>query len=581
MRRLKVISKIKLSFIFIIGFLSSTYAQDTQFEWATTCGGIGYDIAECVTLDNNGNVYITGKFKDTFNYNIGNSVFTLTSNGGYDIVICKLDNDGNFIWAKNIGGSDDDHGRSVAIDSLGNVYTVGEFMGIADFDPDYSTTYLTSNGGSDIFICKLDNNGDFIWAKNIGGSYDDRSQSIKLDNYGNSYSTGSFSGPADFDPNNGIFNLNSGGTDVFILKLNDSGDFIWAKNFGDINWSGDYGYSLAIDDVGNVYTTGNFRYIADFDPGIGVYNLTSNGNDDIFICKLDNNGNFIWAKNLGGDDYDSSQSIDIDSSGNVFTTGSFKDTADFDPGTSVYNLTAGGWGSDIFICKLDNDGNFIWAKKFGGTVNDYGYSLSLDAAGNVYTTGECRDSVDYDPGFGVFNSINEGSSFISKLDNDGNFVWAKVMEGFNSYGNSIVLDEFENIYTTGYYSGTIDFDPSNVIYNLDQSTYNYSSWQIYICKYSQTDSIVANFISDKEQVYTGNPVQFTDASLNNPTSWNWDFGDGETSTVQHPTHTYLSSGEFNITLIVSNQTGVDSIIKVNYIEVIYKTPSKVFIFSIS
>jgi len=215
MRRLKVISKIKLSFIFIIGFLSSTYAQDTQFEWATTCGGIGYDIAECVTLDNNGNVYITGKFKDTFNYNIGNSVFTLTSNGGYDIVICKLDNDGNFIWAKNIGGSDDDHGRSVAIDSLGNVYTVGEFMGIADFDPDYSTTYLTSNGGSDIFICKLDNNGDFIWAKNIGGSYDDRSQSIKLDNYGNSYSTGSFSGPADFDPNNGIFNLNSGGTDVF------------------------------------------------------------------------------------------------------------------------------------------------------------------------------------------------------------------------------------------------------------------------------------------------------------------------------------------------------------------------------
>ena len=126
----------------------------------------------------------------------------------------------------------------------------------------------------------------------------------------------------------------------------------------------DYGNSIVLDGSGNVYTTGFFEAAVDFDPGVGVANLTSTGAWDVFINKLDASGNFLWAKKLGGVGNDVAYSIALDGSGNIYTTGFFEGTADFDPGIGVVNLTsAGGWG--IFISKLDASGNFLWAKQLG------------------------------------------------------------------------------------------------------------------------------------------------------------------------------------------------------------------------
>ncbi|MFH0865376.1 MAG: SBBP repeat-containing protein [Bacteroidota bacterium] len=174
------------------------------------------------------------------------------------------------------------------------------------------------------------------WVKQIGGTYsDDRGYSLTLDASGNVYTTGFF-GTADFDPGADTFNLTSVGGDIFISKIDSSGNFVWAEQMGGSDF--DYGTSIAVDASGNVYTTGLFRGAADFDPGADTFKLTSAGVEDIFISKLNSSGNFIWAKQIDGTNLNYGPCIAIDTFGNVYTTGPFHDTADFDPGAGVYNL---------------------------------------------------------------------------------------------------------------------------------------------------------------------------------------------------------------------------------------------------
>ena len=375
-----------------------------------------------------------------------------------------------FQWAQQFGGPTSGYatGYSVVTDINDNVYTTGYFSGTVDFDPGTGIYDLTSAGLDDIFVSKLDANGNFIWAKRIGNLSYDEGRSIKIGNNG-IYLSGYFYNTIDFDPGVGVFNLNNfGGYDIFILKLDFNGDFIWAKNIGGANF--DQSYSLCIDTVENIYTTGYFCGTVDFDPGVGVFNLVAAiGDPTIFVCKLDSSGNFIWAKSMGGNDFDLGTSITIDSTG-VYTTGYFKTTSDFDPGINVFNLNSVG-DADIFISKLDLNGNFLWAKSIGGSNYDVGRAICLDPNGNIYTTGNFRYSVDFDPGVGVFQ-LNAGGSFsgddafILKLNRNGDFLWAKAITGnFDEIGFSINTDVSGNVYTAGWFNGTADFDPSSNVYN--------------------------------------------------------------------------------------------------------------------
>ncbi len=195
-------------------------------------------------------------------------------------------------WAKSMGGADPDYGLSIALDGSGNVYTTGFFEGTADFDPGAGVFNLTSAGYRDIYISKLDASGNFVWAKAMGGAFDDLGSSIAIDGSGNVYTTGYFSGTVDFDPGAGVFNLTSAGfEDIFISKLDASGNFVWANAMGGAD--PDYGSSIALDGSGNVYTTGFFEGTADFDPGAGVANLTSAGSSDIFVAKYFQNSTGI------------------------------------------------------------------------------------------------------------------------------------------------------------------------------------------------------------------------------------------------------------------------------------------------
>lgn len=385
------------------------------FQWVKTIGSLQNDVGVSIALDQNGNILATGHFFGPTDFDPGAGVATLTSNGARDIFVLKLDPNGNFLWAKSMGGAGDDFGNAIATDDNGNVYTTGEFNGTADFDPGAGTFNLTSNGNVDVFIQKLDANGTFQWATNMGGVNPDRGFGITTDATGNVYTTGLFVGTVDFDPGAGALNLTSTQLDAFIQKLDANGNLVWAKSMGGSSW--DVGQSISIDASGNVLTTGYFSTTADFDPGAGVANITSSGGRDIFIQKLDVDGNFIWVKKMGGTSDDFGYAIDTDALGNVYSTGEFSLTADFNPGTATLNLTSAGF-SDIYYQKLDENGNFIWAVKIGANSIDLGQSITVDAAGDILATGYFDSTVDFNPGTGVANLIAVGGDsevFIQKF----------------------------------------------------------------------------------------------------------------------------------------------------------------------
>ena len=368
-----------------------------------------------------------------------------------------------FNWAKQLAAGNNDRIISkVVADSQGNTYYVGDFQGTMDFDPGPSTYNLTSNGNSDVFVFKLDNQGNFLWAKHFGSSNIDACHDIFLkDN--NIYLTGQFRDSVDFDPNSGTFYLNSNGnSDIFIVKLSISGSFIWARNMG--GPSTDWGNGITVDAQNNVISTGYFFQTADFDPGLGAQTLTSAGNRDCFISKLDSMGNFIWVKQLSGNSSINGYKIEVSSNGKLYITGAFSGTVDADPGPSVNNLSALG-SADIFVTKLNSNGGFIWAKQIGGQLS-YGYiqEMAVDVNDNIYGVGTFSGALDFDPNPSINYVISSNGfedGFVFKLDSSGAFAWASKIGDTGVDGIlDITVDLSSNLYLAGVFEGFVDVDPS-------------------------------------------------------------------------------------------------------------------------
>jgi Ca2+-binding RTX toxin-like protein len=473
--------------LFSIELLESRRVLNGDFVFAKKMGGTSQDIGYSIITDEAGNVYTSGAFSGTADFDPGVGTFNLTSVGANDIFVSKLDSVGNFVWAKSFGGSSHDFSFGITVDGLGNVYSTGYFQNTVDFDPGAGTSNLTSAGSVDVFVSKLDGDGNFVWAKAFGGTGWDDSDQVVVDALGNVYTTGRFSATADFDPGVGTFNLISAGDyDVFISVLDTAGNFVGATRFGGSGY--DLALGIAVDASGSIYTAGAFRSTVDFDPGPGSFNLTSAGDLDAFISKLDSAGNFVWAKAFGGTALNEIQAIEIDQMGNIYTTGEFFGVVDFDPGVGTLNLSSTG-SADAFVSKLDNSGNFVWAKSFGGTNTDNGYSIAVDDLGNVYTTGIFRDTADFDPDASAYNLTSAGldDAFISKLDSNGSVVWAKRIGGTGTEtGHAITLDGLGNVYTTGRFWGTVDFDPGTGVFNLASA----GNWDVFISKLSHEKDFV-------------------------------------------------------------------------------------------
>ncbi len=417
-----------------------------------------------IAVDASGNSYTVGVFSGVTDFDPTPGTLNITAVGDYDIFLTRYDANGNMLWVKTMGGIGGDFGYGITLDQNSNIYITGGFNDVVDFDPGVGNVTLTSNGDEDIFVCEYDPNGNLVWAKNLGGVYMDEGHYISVDSDNNVYTTGYFDILGDFDPSGATYNLyGQSCTNLFVSKLSGSGNFIWAKN---VSGPTD-GYALELDGNGGLFVTGIFWGSLDFDMNAGTSMLTSVGNYDCFIIKMDINGNFTWGKSYGGPGLDNSGAIALDTAGNIYTTGYFIDSVDFNPGAGSFQMTAGNY--DAYLLKLDASGNFLMAKQITGFNAERGYSVDLDAAGNIYITGDFIGTADFDTGPGSFtisSTWSANSIFVTRLDPSGNLDWA-VQLGGNGIGHCIKLDNADNIYTTGFfYYQTADFDPGTGVFNM-------------------------------------------------------------------------------------------------------------------
>jgi uncharacterized repeat protein (TIGR02543 family)/LPXTG-motif cell wall-anchored protein len=473
--------------------LTSTGASDTfvvkldssgELVWAKSLGGSSNDQAMDVASDDSGNVYILGRFYGTADFDPGLGVSNLTSNGAFDVFIVKLNSSGEFLWARSYGNSYDDQPHAVAVNSSGTVNITGWFQQTVDFDPGAGVTNFASAGGTDAYLLKLNSTGDYESFTQFGSTSQDKGSAITIDSADNVYVIGDFAGTIDFDPGPGTTNKTPTNYDAFIVKLDSSGGLVWVSTFSGSGYAygGEFGSNIAVDSAGNVYVASSFSGTVDFDPGAGSANQTST-NNDVYVAKLNSSGGLEWAKALGGTNSDTGIAIAVDNSGNVYTTGRFEGSGDFDPGLDTETLTSGGGSqdSDVFISKLDSSGNFIWAKSLVGTAadcdemdfmpcqgnNEYAYSIGVDNADNVFMAGQYESTVDFDPGSGTENLTSAGGSdgFILRMNSAGSTA-TPLNIAYDSQGGSAVSDG-DATTTTGGTISSLPTDPTRDGYTLN------------------------------------------------------------------------------------------------------------------
>ncbi len=357
----------------------------------------------------------------------------------------------------------------IKTDNAGNVYTTGYFKGYVDFNPSAITNSLNSPDHFSCFLMKSDSSGNFSWVKEISGTSttdDCRGYNIGFDASQNIYLVGSFLGTIDANPSASISNITSVNSytldnhEIFILKLNTSGNFLWVKHF-EANIR-----EASIDETGNTYITGLFKNTVDLDAGAGVSSWANMvGNSSCFVVKYNSSGSFVWGSAIGENSYSVGSHICFDAAHNVILTGVFTQTVDFNTSAaSIFNLTGTSMGS-MFIWKLNSAGNFVWAKKIDETGS---YDCNADNAGNIYIVGSFEYTVDFDPGIATYNlySAPYYGGYILKLTSAGNFSWVRGLTYPNPAlpngyvtANTINITNNGDLIIKGSVDANLDFDP--------------------------------------------------------------------------------------------------------------------------
>jgi hypothetical protein len=326
--------------------------------WTIGLGSTANDEAKAVATDPAGNVYVAGRFSGSVDFDPGDAEVTLTSAGGTDAYVAKYTPAGSLAWVRQVGVATNVRGYGVAVDPAGYVVTTGWFTGTGQFGAVVAgnPVGLTSAGGADAVVLKLNASGGYAWAARLGGAGTEEGYGVAVGAAGNIYATGFFQGTADFNPGSGTAPLTSAGAndnDVYVSKLDASGGYVWARKFGGAALGTDQGNAVAVDAAGNIYATGFFHGTVDFDPGTGTAPLTSAGAQGVFVAKLTPAGGHVWVRQFGGPGDDLATAVAVDASGNVVVAGLFGGTADFAPGAGTATLTAVA-GDDAFGARLSN-----------------------------------------------------------------------------------------------------------------------------------------------------------------------------------------------------------------------------------
>ena len=413
--------------------------SNTGFLSTFGLSGLDTDAAG-VAIDSSDNIYITGTSQ-------GTNLFGKNATSGTtdDIFVAKLNPSGVVQWVYTAGGTGRDRGRKIALDSSGNIYVTGYYWSTVDF----GGGNVTSNGNWDAFLLKLDSSGTFQWVKSYGSnSGNDLGRDVAIDSNDNIYMLGTYRGTVDF----GADDVVATDADIFLIKFNSSGVFQWVYTAGGTGF--DDSRALALDSNDNPYITGSYSNTVNFGGG----NITAANTNDLFILKLNSSGTYqdIYTSNI--DTTTKGKGLFVDSSGNIYATGTFQNTVNFGGG----NITSS--GMDIYLLKLNSSFAFQWVKRFasgnGASGQALGLAVTVDDDGNVYSGGQIGGS--YNLGGQSVVSGSNNDVYIVKHDSSGTFQWSKTFGGSvggdgTDKAQDIVIDSNDFIITVGQAKGSTDF----------------------------------------------------------------------------------------------------------------------------
>lgn len=390
-------------------------------------------------------------------------------------------------WAKSAGGKANDYGNFICSDVNSNIFVCGEF---SSDTMTFGNVQLYNSGSYDVYIAKYDSSGNVLWAKSFGKEGDDFASYICTDLQGNSYLAGSFVSDSLFIENDTLLNSNTDTTEeCFIIKFDPNGNVIWSQAFGGLG--SDYCYGVSSDLNGNIYMAGYFS-----SPTIlfGSTTLTNtfSGTNDIFLLKFNAVGNKIWAKSIGGINNEEVRGLKTDPNGNIFVIGEYNS-----PSVTFGSSTLTNNGAyDLFIVKFNSVGNVLWAKSSGGANDEKSISISIDPAGNIYSTGFYL-SQQFQMGSFPLNNVSvasNGDIWIAKYNNNGEVLWAK-SEGGSLFdkGIGITTDVNGNAYLTGYYKSDTLIFGTDTLLNASEDTRDF-----YMVKYNTNGNPIWAFSAGGE-----------------------------------------------------------------------------------
>jgi|GEM_PF-2191390 hypothetical protein len=379
---------------------------------ATTASAVrGNDIK----VDADGNIYFVILASATATVDItsiGGTTFT-----GSSLSLIKLDATGNLVWIKRSNGPTSDLTANIlTFDSnQSNILVTGRYPGPSTFDVGGANVVLNTTAGSNAFILKYTAAGAFQWVKDFRSSTGSTwGTQMSADSNNNIYATGFFNTATNFGGGINMTPTGGSGEDVFVAKLDVSGNTLWAFKIGSA--TNDRGMAIKVDADNNIIAGGRFTQTADFNPN-GTPELRTSAAGvgstftDAYLAKYDPNGLLIWVHTFGqATGGESISKIAMDPNGELYAGGIFFNTVDFDPSTDDFFLTSGG-SADVFVLNLTSNGDFIHAVNFEGNAFDWLNSLAFDTFSNhLYISGAYRGTVDFDPGVGVFNLVNPSTS---------------------------------------------------------------------------------------------------------------------------------------------------------------------------
>jgi len=435
-----------------------------EHGWAITWGGASAGtVATGMDFDSNGNIYISGYFSGTVDFDPGPYEAFHTTVGGNDAFIAEFSPTGEFIWARTWGSAGDDAAWDVAVGGADRIRVTGYFSGLTDFDPGPGSDFYQFGGS---FVCKYNADGTYmntlVWDATMA-------KAIEIDEDNNMYIAGYFEGENwklfDFDPSDGdALRSPEGGRDGFVMKLSNLDTFIWAITWG--SEDDDEARDLVLSEEDDlVFITGSFSGLVDFEPGAGNTWILSNGETDAYLLCFNMMDDYQWVATWGGAGMDSGREVawDVEGDSGVYVTGIFESTVDFD--SSVYSEdehTSAG-GLDAYVSCHDPEGKYQWAMTWGGTEMEDSDGIAIDSESMIYVTGRYTGTVDLDPtgGSDEHTAVGLVDRYLMKLGTDQVFDWAV---GFGGEGASmglgmVTIGADENPYIAGEFAGEVDFDP--------------------------------------------------------------------------------------------------------------------------